>query len=251
VHDAIADGMRLDLDQLWDSAMHDSRIFDQLYMGKFLDGDLQYIPSEYINRATRDLAKIYGGQRFGGIDIGESRDRTVLVVLEGKPGELAQVVHVESHKQTDDQLLQRIISQAFGAHGCTRVGIDATGMGSFPAKAARRSHGPKLEPIQFTAKVKEDMASRLYQAFADEALILPRTLPTPGVAEAMREDIASIRRIVTSAGNVRFDAPRTSAGHADIAWALMMALHAMGGSAGRGAYAKMRRTMGEGPAPRV
>lgn len=241
IDDAIASGMKIDIADLWDKAMHDTRLFDQLYRCKFIDGDQQYIPTELINQATTDAAPDIYAQKYGGIDIGESRDRTVLIVLQGDNRAGYQVVHCESHKKTDDELLQRLINEAFGAHGCTRVAIDATGMGTFPSKVARRNHGPKLEPLHFTPKLKEEIAGRLYQAFADRAIRLPRTLPDKAEADGMRDDIASIRRIVTAAGNVRFDAPRTAKGHADRAWALMAALHATSGSVVKTAYTDIKR----------
>jgi len=37
--------------------------------------------------------------------------------------------------------------------------------------------------------------------------------------------LCSIRREVTDAGNVRYDAPHTPEGHADKAWALALALY--------------------------
>jgi len=40
------------------------------------------------------------------------------------------------------------------------------------------------------------------------------------------QELASIRRIITAAGNIRYDAPRTSEGRADRAWALALALYA-------------------------
>lgn len=243
IDDAIAAGMKIDIDDLWDKAMHDPRLFDQLYRCKFLDGDLQYIPTEMIRQATTDVGSDIYAETFGGIDIGESRDRTVLLVLQGDKRNGYQIAHCESHKRTDDVLLQKLINEAFGAHKCTRVAIDATGMGSFPAKAAKRNHGARLEPVLFTSKIKEEMAGRLYQAFADGNIRLPRVLPVQSEADGVRDDIASIRRIVTSAGNVRFDAPRTSKGHADRAWALMLALHATNGAAARTAYTDVRKML--------
>ena len=246
IDDAIASGMKLDLDDLWDKAMHDPRVFDQLYRCKFLDGDLQYIPTEMIRRATGEpLGHLaHQVQSYAGIDIGESRDRTVLLILRGAPTLGYEVTHCETHKKTDDELLQKLINEAFSVHGCTRLAIDRTGMGTFPAAKARREHGPKLEPVQFLPKTKEEMAGRLYQAFADETIRLPRKLAASGEAEAIRDDIASIRRIVTAAGNVRFDAPRTSKGHADRAWALMLALHVTSGSAVKSAYRDLKKRFG-------
>jgi phage FluMu gp28-like protein len=42
----------------------------------------------------------------------------------------------------------------------------------------------------------------------------------------LNNNLHSIRRVVTTANNVRFDADRTEQGHADRFWALSLALHA-------------------------
>jgi hypothetical protein len=47
-------------------------------------------------------------------------------------------------------------------------------------------------------------------------------------AEPLRDDLRAIRREITSAGNVRYTAPHNASGHADRAWALFLALHAIG-----------------------
>ena len=74
--------------------------------------------------------------------------------------------------------------------------------------------------MKFTQGSKEVLATTLYEAFAKGIIRIPE-----GDRE-LREDLASLRRIVTAAGNVRYDAPTTAEGHADRAWALALALHA-------------------------
>jgi phage FluMu gp28-like protein len=43
---------------------------------------------------------------------------------------------------------------------------------------------------------------------------------------AIRAALGAIKRCITPAGTVRFDAERSEAGHADHFWALALALHA-------------------------
>ena len=48
-----------------------------------------------------------------------------------------------------------------------------------------------------------------------------------GADDAVREDLHSVRKSVTAAGNVRLDVERTDTdGHADRFWALALAYHA-------------------------
>ena len=242
VHDAILDGLNINLDECWEMARHDPRVFAQLFEGAFLDGNFQYIPSELIKRQTTELSADPYGECFGGIDIGETRDKTSLIVLQGHPT-CFRVKHVEVHDRTDDELLRKMIDEALHLHKCKRICIDKTGMGTFPAAEAVRTHGPKVEPISFDNKNKEAMAGRLYQTLADGLL----WLPAHGVEAAnLRNDVMSIRRTVTEVGTVRFDAPRTAKGHADRAWALMMAVQASSLAGIAGVYSDMRSLLVRG-----
>lgn len=234
VHDAIADGMSLDLDQLWEKARHDPRIFAQVYEGKFLDGNFQYIPSELIKRQTVETPSNKYGEAWAGLDIGETRDRTCLVIVRGDKSRV-QVDHCETHGKTDDELIHHLINKAFSVHGCTRLCLDRTGMGTFPSQRAVRTHGPKVEPVLFGSKEKEAMAGRLYQSLADGVLYIHKD------DRDLTDDIMSIRRTVTEAGTVRFEAPRTAKGHADRAWALMLALQASSLAGLKDAYSNLRR----------
>lgn len=236
VEEAVADGMAIDMRACWEMAHGDARLFAQLFQCVFLDGQMQYFPDELLSRCTRTRGAIYGKPlKFGGIDIGETRDLTVLVVISGADG-VYDLEHIESYPRTDDVLLAKLIDEAFGIHGCQRVAIDGTGMGTFPAKAAQRKH-PLLEVVQFTGPLKETLATRCYQQMTEGRLFLPRE---GREAKELRNDMASIKRIVTPAGNVRFDAARTSKGHADRAWAYMLAVSASEYGASAGVYNRLR-----------
>lgn len=219
---ARADGLRVADEECWRMAMGDPRRYDQLFRCSFLDGDAQYLPTPLIERSTTDESPPHEGEVFAGLDIGKSRDRTVLVLVVRDRGGVHWVMHVETRRQTTDDDVQQLAALAFST-GARRLCVDATGLGAFPAETMRRRWGRRVEPVAFTTSSKEDLATTLYQRLADDALRIPR-------AETMlRDDLCAIRRTVTSAGNVRYDAPATAEGHADSAWALALALHACAG----------------------
>jgi len=226
--DALAQGYSVDLEKCWAMAKGDARIFDQWFRCRFLDNDLQYIPSDLF--AKRFVASIVDeGVAYGGLDIGESRDRTTLAIVK-RIGDRRRLVHLESHKLTDDKLLDDLAAKAIGTYKCQRLAIDKTGLGLFPSKRIRNTYGSKIEQVDFSLGAKEDLATGLYDVIQSEELELPASYIFNGVDEIplLRDDVYAIRRLVTAAGNVRYDAPRTSAGHADRAWALMLANHAAG-----------------------
>lgn len=250
LHDAIGDGLLVNIDDCRKMAMGDERLFAQLFLGSFLDGNLQYIPDSLVQEAAVDDLYTYEGDYFGGLDIGRTVDRTVLVVLRKRPDEQRILAWMATCKRTDSDQLEALVAWAFDVFKLRRLCVDSTGIGAFPAERMQKKHGlMKVEPVVFSQPVKEDLATTLYSAFAEKnlkiaktnkALALPRgtspqqMLPLdPGAAEMLREDVCAIRREITTAGNVRYDAPHTDEGHADSAWALALALHACGRAPGR------------------
>lgn len=251
---AIADGMRVSVDDCWKMAKGDPRIFDQLFNCKFLDGSIQYISSELVADASVDDLYTWEGEYFAGLDIGRTVDRTVLVVLRKRPDDNRVLAWIAGCKRTDSDALENLVDWAFQTFKPRRLCVDATGMGAFPAERLQKKHGRiRVEPVTFSAPVKEDLATTLYSAFAERnvriaktsaALRLPHEISAtlrglaqkwviPRAAEQLREDVCAIRREITTAGNVRYDAPRTDEGHADSAWALALALHACGKAASK------------------
>lgn len=218
----------LDMQKCWTLAKGDPRIFDQLFHCKFLDNELQYIPGDLIAAASPDDAEPADGPYFAGLDIGKTVDLTVLTVLRKHAGKL-WLVYVETCKRTSSDLLDDMVARAFAKFQLRKLGVDATGLGQFPAERMAKRHGlSKVEPITFTLKSKEELATQLFQTFAERKIHIPKTkfAAAPRESpEAVREDVAAIRRIITPAGNVRYDAPHTDQGHADRAWSLAIAVN--------------------------
>lgn len=222
LEEAVADGLRVDMGECWKMARNDPRVFDQLFRCKFLDNEQQYIPSDLIEAASVEDIYAPEGETFAGLDVGRTANLTVLVIIRVHPQtKIASVIHVDVRKRTAYEDLETMVAHAVRTMKCRRVAIDATGMGAYPAEQLQKKHGTsKVEPFQFTLQSKEDLASTMFQRFADRTIRIPRR------DAALRDDVASIRRVITVAGNVRYDAPDTVKGHADRGWALALALHA-------------------------
>ncbi len=97
-----------------------------------------------------------------------------------------------------------------------RACIDATGMGAPLAESLQQEFGPRVEPVMFTAAVKEDMAYRVRRRMEQRLDLIP---DAPPIARAF----GAVKKLVTLAGNTRFDAQRTDLGHADEFWAKALA----------------------------
>ena len=82
-----------------------------------------------------------------------------------------------------------------------------------------QKYGALVEPITFTAPLKERLAPMVKMAFEERTVCIPDN-------RDVRADINSVKRFVTLAGNVRFDADHTDRGHADRFWALATVVNA-------------------------
>lgn len=222
---AVADGFPFDMADAMVEAKGDPRIFAQLYGCSFLDSELQYIPSALIDAARSESTWCEEGECYAGLDVGRTNDLTALVIIKRDAHGVCWQQRIETRKRTAYEDLEALAAMAFGApYFCRRLCVDATGMGAFPAEQLQKKFGlHAVEPVVFTNQSKEDLATTLYQAFADKRIRLEGG-DSPS-SFALREDIAAIRRVVTAAGNVRYDAPHTDEGHADRAWALALAVH--------------------------
>lgn len=105
--------------------------------------------------------------------------------------------------------------------------MDSTGIGMQLSEEAQRKFGQfRVEPVMFTNRIKEELAYAVRTNFENRTVFIPKE-------HKIREDLHSIRRITTTANNIRFDADHSENGHADRFWALSLALHAAGSGSGQ------------------
>jgi phage FluMu gp28-like protein len=202
----------------------------------------------------------YSSEFYLGIDIGRHHDRTVFWVDEVtvgpsgarpaagtgapwraaaepdavRPGEdggraplgptartaVARLVRTFSNTPFAEQLaFARELLSLPGPDGrplVRRACIDSTGMGAPLAESLEREFGARVEPVTFTAGVKEDLAYRVKRRMEQRLDLIPEDRE---IARAF----GAVKKLVTAAGNTRFDAERTDLGHADEFWAKALA----------------------------
>ncbi len=183
-----------------------------------------------------------------GIDIGRKRDLTIAWLFEKSGGVLWSrhllAMNGISFDEQEKQICALIEGAAFGsvarvsspaAGGAVapmfagedtrataavrRCCVDQSGLGMMLAEHLVQKYGSIVEPVQFTAAFKERITPMVKKAFED------RTVRIPDNRE-VRGDINAVKRFVTPAGNVRFDAEHTERGHADRFWALALVVNA-------------------------
>jgi phage FluMu gp28-like protein len=224
IHEAVAQGCPHNIEEL-KAAIDDPDLWAQEYELVFLDEATAFLTYDMINEVETDTAgdpaQKQQGPFYVGMDIGRRRDLTVIFVLEELGDTLWTRETIEMQRASfaaQDRELERIIRE----YNPVRVCMDQTGMGEKPVEDAQRMHGTsRVEGVLFTGPVKLDLANALRRKFEDRLIRIP-------VNRKLRDDLHSVKKLTTAAGNIRFDAERSEDSHADRFWALALAIHAAG-----------------------
>jgi phage FluMu gp28-like protein len=213
IYEAIAQGLRVDVDLIRESM--DEESFRQEFLCEFVDESTAYFPYDIILSGVGRFAGGTGSVYIG-IDIGRRRDLTVVYVLQSV-GSGYGTKRVEVMKNQPYEAQKKVIRQVWKESGALRGAIDSTGIGN--QLSEELAHELNLECVTFTNDWKEQAAVRVKRRFESRSMQIPDD-------KDLISDIHGIKRTVTSAGNIRFDADRTDAGHSDRFWALALAVHA-------------------------
>jgi len=200
----------------------------QEYCCEAIDETTAFLPYELISKC--ELENLYKeldgltGNLYVGMDIGRKKDLTVIWVLE-KLGKVNYTRMVKVLENTEFRIQQDVLNHILKHKNLRRCCIDSTGIGMQLAETAQQKFSQyRVEAVTFTNKVKEELAYGLRTHFEDRTVYIPSE-------HEIREDLHSVRRTTTAAGNIRFDVEKSDAsGHADRFWALALALHSSGDS---------------------
>lgn len=166
-----------------------------------------------VPRATERKHYYLGG------DIGREKDLTIFWIWELVGDVLITRKIVILYKTPYGTQLQ-VASDLLANQNIERACLDATGIGDMLAESLQDRFGTyRVEKVKFTGPVKEHLASLMLGRFEDKRIRVPAD-------RIVREDFHSVKKTITQAGNIRFDAARTEAGHADRFWAAALGLEA-------------------------
>ncbi|MDB6057232.1 MAG: hypothetical protein JWO95_1076, partial [Verrucomicrobiales bacterium] len=199
----------------------DEETFQQEYMCSPSDDASAFLSYDLIGSCEAPEPQQYGddAELYVGVDIGRERDLTVIWVLE-RLGDVfyTQFVHTMNCATFDAQ--ESALYALLEERQVKRCCIDQTGIGrQFAERAQRRFGEYKVEAINFTSAVKEELAYPVRAAFEAKRVRIPSD-------PKIRADLRAIKKEITASGNVRFTADRGANGHSDRFWALALALHA-------------------------
>ena len=155
------------------------------------------------------------GPMFMGIDLARTQDLSVFAVFE-KLGDLYFLRELRCLKDARFDEQEAVFNHLFSTFQISHVCIDQTGIGrQFVERAQTRFGSHCIQGIQFSQKMKEDMAFHLKTHVDQHTLRIPRD-------EALIEDLLSLKL----EENGKLSAQHSNNGHADRFWAIALALYA-------------------------
>ncbi len=170
------------------------------------------------------LSKHYsGGPCFGGIDVGRTKDLTVIWISElvGSVLWTRQVEEIHHAKIKGGTLIPDQVTLAyslFSAVKVVRVGVDKTGIGVGLCDGLIKKLGAyRVEGIDFGNANKEIIAVDLLECMEDGRMRIPE-------CDEVFNDFYRVKKLLTKTGKVRLDAARVE-DHADRFWAAGLTVH--------------------------
>jgi len=184
---------------------------------ELLDG-CKIRPDEQWERTIGELRGSQDPLYLGG-DIARVGDLTVFW-LAAKSAGLYTPRQIIALKNTPFDEQERRLYELLELPMLRRACIDNTGIGRQFVERAQQRFGPyRVEAVNFTLAVKEELAYPLRAAFEDHTTRIPDD-------QNIIAHHRSIRKETTAAGNPRFVAEANENGHADYFWAHALCLHA-------------------------
>jgi len=160
------------------------------------------------------------GQLYLGFDVGRREDLSVIWLLE-KVGPMTFTRDVRVMEKTPFRAQKDVLWSYLEHPALRRACIDESGIGMQMAEEAQDDFGRhRVEPVTFTNAVKEEMAYAFRRRVEEKTIVLPQS-------QAVRDDLHSIKKSTTTAGNIRFEVQGATDGHADRFWAGALATHAV------------------------
>ena len=226
IYKAVEDGLPINIEELRDGCDNEDDWLQE-YCCEFLDEASAFLTFELITGCENDeltsleLPELFNplGDLFIGMDIGRKKDLSVIWLWE-LLGDVFYTRAVKELKRMKFRDQKSILYEYLRLPRLRRACIDNTGIGANLAEDAQIDFGKsRVEEVTFTSAAKGEMAINMHQVFEDKRARIP-------VSKNIRSDLHSVKKIVTAANNIRYDADRNENGHADRFWAASLGLHA-------------------------
>ncbi|MCC6908222.1 MAG: hypothetical protein IT430_09810 [Phycisphaerales bacterium] len=182
-------------------------------------------PTDDLAKYADDLRAYTSGASaiYAGNDIGRTNDRFVLWTIArfGGTWSTAGLLRWQNRKFSamEEAIAATMNFRSADDKRVRRICIDRTGLGMQLAEQACEKFRTRAEGVHFGNETKAEMAPRVLVAFQEGTIKIPDD-------RLLKDDLHSLRKSMTSSGNVRYAGERGANGHADHFWALALALEA-------------------------
>jgi phage FluMu gp28-like protein len=221
IHQAVADGLPRDIEELHAGA-GDEDLWRQEYELQFLDEASAWLSYEVISACEDDAAgrpeAYQGGPCFIGNDIARRSDLWVAWVLE-LVGDVMWTREISTLRNASFAAQDAEMARLMGRYNVRQLVADQTGMGEKPVEDMKAAYGRgRVFGIHLVGAARMNVASTAKMRFEDRKIRIPAGDP------ALRADLHKIKKVNSETGIPRLVADRDGEGHADRAWAAMMAI---------------------------
>jgi len=166
------------------------------------------------------LSRARLGALFIGFDVGRKKDQSAMAVLDLVGGKFETRMTV-SMRQTPFSSQREAVEAAIRC-GASAFVMDSTGAGMDMAERMERAFPEVAKGLSFTPKSKMKMVEGMFAALSERRLVIP-------AERDVLAHLASVREVISGSGNKIYNSTRAGGHHADMAWALMLALEAARG----------------------
>lgn len=236
VHDAVAGGC--DLFNIDDLRMEYSpEEFANLLNCEFVDDSQSAFPLDSLQRCMVDSWEVWDdfkpfsprpvgdspvwiGYDPGGAGEGGDGAGLMIVLPADSPGGTHRVLEKHRLRGSDYEAQGQFIQSCMKRFDVGHIGIDCTGMGEGVAQIVEKFF-PAVVRYRYTADLKSQMVMQAQQ------MIRKGRLEFDAGWSDLAQSFMSIRRVMTDSGRrMTYEASRSGdTGHAELAWAVMHALH--------------------------
>lgn len=200
--------------------------FQQEYECLYSDETLTFYPYELILPATdpeldlcedfADVSKVAKHRLIAAYDVGRKRDLSELTIWEELPTGVRVMRMAKAYDRTPFREQEDSLVAMMTLLPIARLSIDNSGIGMNLAENLARDYPEVVVREEFTTANKEVWCTDFKIALQKKTVLMPRE-------RSLIAQIHSIKKSVTPAGRITFDAERDAKGHADRFWSCVMA----------------------------
>ncbi len=218
IHDAVKRGMVVPggIDELRE--LYDSESWAMMFECQWSEDGKSLLGWDLLHEiATGSEVRIWDGQIYCGVDVGRTNDKTAVVNIGIIEDGTFRLLHYEAKKNMPFEQQRMWLEDIFRMYNIVRMNIDETGIGKHLAEQLTTAHPRNAYAKHFTRELKEILALNLLKLCEDKQLILPNDLE-------LLSQLHAVKKKSTPSGQITYDAARDESGHADLFWAVALAV---------------------------